>query len=129
MENLLITKEGDGFYKYPNIDFNAETGICEIEGESYMDNAVGFFSSLFEWLKTFFEENEKGSITLVFKLKYYNTSSSRIFYDLIEFLKEYEQGGGNVKIEWHYQKGDIDIEEDIKDMEIETETKIAMITL
>ncbi len=124
MENLLITKEGEGFYKYPNIDFNAETGVCEIEGESYMDNAVAFFSPLFEWLQTYFEVNKQGAIKLIFKLKYYNTSSSRIFYDLIEFLKEYEQKGGSVIFEWYYRKGDIDIEEDIKDMEIETETTI-----
>ena len=39
MENILIEgKHGVNFI--PTVDFNADTGICELAGESYLEDTI-----------------------------------------------------------------------------------------
>ena len=55
-------------------------------------------------------------ITFRFKLTYFNTSSSkRILYIMLK-LKEFIDQGGEVNANWHYDKNDIEMEEDIEDL-------------
>ena len=53
-----------------------------------------------------------------FRLTYFNTSSSkRILYILLK-LKEYEDNGGEVTVNWYYDEDDTDMEEDVEDFRI-----------
>lgn len=114
MENLFIQGENEQF-DIPFVSFNAETGVCEISGESYCDNTAEFYDRLLNWLDQYFREVNK-PITFIFKLNYFNTSASkRILYIMIK-LKEFIDQGGKVTANWHYDKNDIEMEEDIEDL-------------
>lgn len=116
----------EDFYTSPSINFNVETGICIIEGESYMEDSIEFYEPVFDWFTDFFEIETDKTLTFVLKLTYYNTSSSKIIFDLLLLLQEYEEDGKSVKVEWHYKSNDLEIEDDIMDMKIETGIEIEM---
>ena len=127
MENIDIKEIPDAPF-FPAVNFKSETGICEIKGESYMEETFKFYSPLIDWLKRYIEEGNT-SITFNFKLTYFNTSSSRQILDIIETLKKYQQDGGDVKIMWHYDPDDPDMCDEVEDFKIETGMDIELIPL
>jgi hypothetical protein len=124
MENLVI-KEVKGAPYYPAVQFNAETGICEIRGESYMEETYRFYEPLIKWLKTYI--SLKKPLTLNFKLTYFNTNSSRLILDILDTIKEYQDEGGKVEVNWYYDKKDPDMVEEIEDFAVESGMDIKMI--
>jgi len=103
MENLYIEKTKDT----PEINFNAETGILSISGESYPENAFELYKNVFEWLNLFFQQ--KRNVVINFRLEYFNTSSSKCILDILDLLEEYQNQSGKVEINWFYREGDDDI--------------------
>ncbi|MCP4628579.1 MAG: DUF1987 domain-containing protein, partial [bacterium] len=51
------------------------------------------------------------SITLNFRISYFNSSSSKCLLDLLDMLEEYHDEGGSVIINWFYEKDDPDMME------------------
>ena len=122
MENLEI-KGSHGDYDIPTVFFNAETGVCELKGESYLEKTAEFYDGLLNWLDEYITVANK-PITFNFKLTYFNTSSSkRILYILLK-LKEYQDNGGTITINWYYHEDDTDMEEDVEDFRIITNLDI-----
>ena len=116
MQNLEI-KGSHGDYEVPTVSFNAETGVCELKGESYLEKTAEFYDRLLSWLDEYMTEVNK-PITFNFRLTYFNTSSSkRILYLLLK-LKEYEDNGGEVDTNWYYDEDDTDMEEEVEDFRI-----------
>ena len=125
MENLII-RGSHGEYDVPAVNFNAATGICELSGESYLENTVEFYEPLLKWLDQYIKEVGK-AITFIFKLTYFNTSSSkRILYIMLK-LREYQDRGGEVKVNWHYNREDIEMEEDVEDLSMIAKLKVRMV--
>lgn len=128
MESIHI--EGShGQHFIPTVDFNYETGICNLEGESYLEDSVEFYAPLYKWLKTYFNDVNK-PIIFNFKLKYFNTSSSKCIIDILHILKKYENADGEVTVNWYYDASEEDIEdelEEIDDFMIESDIKINVI--
>jgi len=125
MENIHIVGSHDVFF-VPSVNFDAETGICELAGESYLEETVEFYTPLIQWLKTYIEE-EARPITFNIKLTYFNTSSSRCILDILNILKIYEENGGTVIVNWYFDPDDSDMEEEIEDYMIDSELKISLI--
>jgi hypothetical protein len=125
MENLIL--EGShGEFDTPSVNFDASTGICELAGESYLENTVEFYNHLLKWLDSYFNE-VKQPLTFNFKLTYFNTSSSkRILYILLK-LKEYKDKGAKVTVNWYYNREDIEMEEDVEDLGMIARLKINMV--
>jgi hypothetical protein len=116
MQNLEI-KGSHGDYDIPTVSFNAETGICELKGESYLEKTTEFYNRLLDWLEEYFTVVNK-PIIFNFRLTYFNTSSSkRILYILLK-LKEYEDNGSKVTTNWYYDEDDTDMEEEVEDFRI-----------
>jgi len=126
MKNLEIHINPDLIY-YPIISFNYETGICEISGESYMEETYKFYEPVINWIKEYCEGNKP--ITLNIKLTYFNTSSSRFILEILDTLKNYQKTGAVVTINWFYTADDPDIITEISDFMEETGTQINMFTI
>ncbi|MBN1116075.1 MAG: DUF1987 domain-containing protein [Bacteroidales bacterium] len=122
MKNLVLNSEPDTPY-YPEVVFNAETGICEISGESYMEEAYKFYAPLIDWLKEFVA-NSSHELTINFKLIYFNTSSSRLLVDFLETLRKIKEDGRNVTVNWYYDPEDPDVKDEVEDFEIESGMEI-----
>jgi len=125
MENLNI-QGSHGTYFVPSVKFNARTGICELAGESYLEETIKFYDKLLRWIDQYIKDT--GSpITFNIKLTYFNTSSSRAILDILVMLRNYEENGGKVVINWFYDEKDIDMQEEIEDYMLESEMDINMI--
>jgi hypothetical protein len=112
MENIFI--EGSDIYFTPEVNFNAESGICEITGESYLEETYAFYDPLYKWLKEYIAINKP----LVFniRLRYMNTSSSKCVLVMLKILKNYLEQGGNIKVAWFVDADDDDMKEEVEDI-------------
>ena len=119
MENLKI-KGSHGVFFIPTVVFDARTGVCEISGESYLEDAAEFYNPLIDWIDKYITLVNK-SLTFNFKLTYFNTSSSRRILDMLGHLKDYQDNGGKVTVNWYYEEDDADMEEEVEDFIIESE--------
>ncbi|MBN1413684.1 MAG: DUF1987 domain-containing protein [Bacteroidales bacterium] len=126
MESLVIN-EVKGSPYYPSVHFNSETGVCEMKGESYMEETYKFFEPLIEWIKSYISQNKP--LVLNFKLTYFNTNSSRLILDILDVVKKYRDSGGNVSVNWYYDKKDPDMLEEIEDFMLESGMDINMIPI
>jgi hypothetical protein len=124
MENLEIKGES-GVYFIPEVKLNAQTGVCEISGESYLEDTDEFYNNIINWLETYISDVKK-SLTFNFRLTYFNTSSSRSILNVLRVLKKYEDDGGNVTVNWHYPADDDSIAEEAEDYMKDTGLKINM---
>lgn len=112
MENLIININPELIY-YPLVHFDAQTGVCEISGESYMEETYKFYEPVIKWINSYILE--KKPIFLNFKLTYFNTSSSRFILEILDMLKKFKSQGGDVAVNWYYKESDPDILGEIND--------------
>lgn len=126
MENLEIHEVPDAPF-YPSVNFNSKTGVCEIAGESYMEETYKFYSPLLEWLRSYTTDIQ-GKVEFNFRLTYFNTSSSRLILDMLEILRRYKDNGGDVSVNWYYDPDDPDMKDEVEDFKIETGLEINLKT-
>jgi len=121
MDNLIINSNPELIY-FPEINFDYNTGICEISGESYMEETFKFYEPIMNWLSNYLLE--KSSITFNFKLTYFNTSSSLFILETLDILKKHLNSGGKAIVNWYYKENDPDILKEITDFMIESGVQI-----
>lgn len=124
MKSLKIEAIPDSPY-YPEINFDASSGVCELVGESYMEEAYKFYTPILNWLKEY-TLTEGNAVTLNVKLTYFNTNSSRLLLDMFDILKKSKDEGKEIVINWFYEEDDPDVQEEVEDFEIETGLQINM---
>ena len=120
MEKLYIEPT-----KYtPEIILDPDNGIIEIKGKSYPENTFEFYEPVMQWLKEYFK-NPKEPTVVNMEIIYFNSSSSKWFFDFFDFLEEQVQNGHKVIINWIYdEENDIaeeageDFKEDFENLEI-----------
>ena len=83
MENLIIEQTKST----PYIFFCAATGKLRIEGESYPENVIKFYTPVLEWLHDYFMTNVKDMV-LEFKIIYFNSSTSKVFLTIFDLLEQ-----------------------------------------
>lgn len=104
----------------PEVDFNFETGILKIRGQSYPENAFRFYEPLFDWIDDYFEINPNG-VQMDISLIYLNTSSVKCLMDIIYKFEQVTQKGRKVKINWYYKSNNRNIFECGKEFEEDLE--------
>ena len=96
MENLVIEAT-----KYtPAVDFNAESNVLSIEGKSTPENTFEFFEPITSWLKEYFSDSK--TATIEFNIPYFNSSSSRVMYDIFDILDKASSDGSSLTVNWKY---------------------------
>ncbi len=125
MQTLYIPLQEDEYDK-PFVHFRAESGECEISGESFPEKTAEFYDLLITWLKQYMEE-VKGPIDFSIRLSYFNTSSSKRILEILILLQKYSEDGGRVKSRWHYDPEDLDMEEDIEDLKVISKLPLEMV--
>lgn len=88
----------------PKVEFDATSGVLEIRGKSYPENTFEFYEPILLWLKNFFSSGGSKIVTFNFEITYYNSSSSKVLYDLFDILEEAVDGGHQVTINWCYDE-------------------------
>ena len=124
MEDIHI--EGSkGVYIVPTVHFDAKTGICEISGESFLEETARFYNPLIEWIKNYVKD--ASHIQFIFKLTYFNTSTSKWILSILNELKMFEKNGGKAEIKWYYHEEDLDMRDDIQDYVVDTGLSIQLL--
>jgi len=107
MRNYYL-EGSSGVFLTPSIKLNADTGVCEIVGESYLENTADFYDPILDWIEEYAQEVRKPLIFNV-RLTYFNTSSSKSILDIMLGLRKYQTEGGQVTINWYYPDDDLDL--------------------
>lgn len=103
MEPFIIEPNSDT----PKVEFDKSSGIFEIKGRCFPEDASQFFSPILDWVKAY--ALVPNPITnFQFKLEYFNTSSSKQLYKLFVLLKEVADKT-QLQIQWHYNNSDTDM--------------------
>jgi hypothetical protein len=97
VENLVI----EATKSSPYVRFDVCSGVLEIRGRAYPENAAKFFAPLFSWLTEFIALPETRQIVVDMEMTYFNSSSSKAFMNFFELL---ESAGKSVVVNWRYDE-------------------------
>ncbi len=79
-------------------------GVIDIKGKSYPENTFEFYLPIMNWLKEYFiEKNSPKHLTVNIEITYFNSSSSKLFFDLFDILDEHKEDF-DITINWIYDK-------------------------
>ena len=84
----------------PAVNLSANTNVLVIEGKSTPENTFEFFEPVLAWLKSYFEEPK--TVIFEFNLPYFNSSSSRVIYDIFDILEGAVNSGSTLTVNWKY---------------------------
>lgn len=102
MDELVIKATKDT----PAIFFDPLSGSFEISGRSLPEDANAFYEIAIDWLRRYNDLTMLSAATLVIKLEYFNTASSKLLLDLFHV---WEKGSSFNKVVWCYEKNDQDM--------------------
>lgn len=97
MENLTL----DATKYTPKITLDATTGIISLVGKSYPENTFEFYKPVMEWVESYFEQTPKDVTVVNMEIIYFNSSSSKLFFDFFDLLEESSQNN-KIEINWIY---------------------------
>lgn len=113
MENLIIKET-----KYtPEVKFNTNDGVLNIKGNSYPENTLEFYDPILNLMENFFSKTKNKDITLNIEIVYFNSSSSRVFFEIFDLIEDFSSKI-NFTINWIYEsdnEGVLEIGEDFKE--------------
>jgi hypothetical protein len=107
MSNLYI--EGSKFT--PKISLDASKRVIKFIGESYPENTFEFYSPVLDWLEKYFSIKSPLQTTIEFELIYFNSSSSKLFFDMFDIIEDAHKKGHNIVVNWYYKRGNENAED------------------
>ncbi len=120
MENLTL----EATNSTPEIKTDYANNTIEIRGKSYPENTFEFYQPLMDWVEAFFK-SDQANLKLTFEIQYFNSSTSKVFYDLFDLLEESRTNGKSIVVDWEFDPENVsaeeageDFKEDFEDMEI-----------
>jgi len=105
MEDLVIKPSK----KTPLVKCLAEEQQLVMSGVSIQEDAVEFFQPIQDWVKAYFKTPKP--LTIDINLMYFNTASSHMITNILGICESSAKLGSVVKVLWHYEEGDIDIQD------------------
>lgn len=100
MENLIIEET-----KYtPSIKLDFIKGLLELTGKSYPENTFEFYKPMMDWVEKYFDGNEQKKTVVNMEIIYFNSSSSKLFFDFFDLLEEAHNNGKDIEINWIYDE-------------------------
>ncbi len=92
----------------PEIDFNPESGVFQILGRSLPESVFKFYDPIMDWIDEYIEAPAEKTI-FHFRMKYFNTASSKMFLRLLVKVRELVENDKNILIKWYYEEDDEDM--------------------
>jgi len=82
----------------PYILIDEEKGYMRFEGESYLEDIIGFFKDINEWLKSYLT-SDFSEFTFDCALVYFNSSTTKQIYNILR-LMDANAPGKKVVVNW-----------------------------
>jgi len=106
MSPLIVDKTKDT----PGIILDKSSGQFLFSGISIPENARKFFEPIFSWIQEYID-NPNNETVVIFKMKYFNTASTKSLLDIMVEFKELAKRGNMLIINWYFPKEDEDMYE------------------
>lgn len=106
MDDLIIKATPET----PSVTFVPAKNLFEIAGFSLPENVISFYKPIVDWLEEYFKSADKET-TFNFKIKYFNTASSKMLTRIFLRLEEMNDTGKPVKVNWYYNEEDEEMQE------------------
>ena len=123
MASLMIPSE----VRTPELNFDWETGVFSIRGESYPEDVQKFYAGPIKYFSDWLREQPGMPLLFEFNLTYFNSSSAKIIMDLFSLIEEAANGGRPASVMWYYAFDDDNAKE--LGEELGSELKTAMFQL
>ncbi len=101
----------DATERSPAVEFDFGGNTFLVKGESYPEDVTAFYGPLMEQLEPHLREQRGATISFVFDLIYFNSSSAKILMGLFDLLEEVATDGNDVTVTWNYEEGDDNMQE------------------
>lgn len=102
MENLYIAPTPSS----PQVDFRFDTHTLGLRGESYPENAAAFYGEIIARLKDYLAGQSGSRIEVNIALAYFNSSSTKMLFNLIAALADAVAAGNRVALNWYHDEED-----------------------
>lgn len=102
MENLYIAPTPSS----PEVDFQFDARTLSLRGESYPENAAAFYGDIIARLKQFLAAQNGITLEVNIALAYFNSSSTKMLFNLIEALSNAAEDGNAVRLNWFHDEED-----------------------
>lgn len=94
----------------PKIILDPKNDIFELSGRSLPEDATAFYEPILQWLREYAQNPNKETV-VHFRLKYFNTASSKMLLDILLVFEDMAEEGKNILIKWFYPEEDEDMQE------------------
>ncbi len=96
----------------PEVNFDFSAHRLVLKGEAYPENAAAFFRPLLQAIESWLQDKPTTSepVRLHVALSYFNSSSTKLLFELFECLNGFAKGGIACELHWYY-----DAEDDISE--------------
>lgn len=114
MENLFIAST----QTTPEIRFSIKENIFRICGTSWPIDVRGFYYPVIDWVKELADQiiekkinyfSKENPLRFQVDFNYFNSSSAKLLYDIFSELRRIHESGITIRVEWYYEKEDIDM--------------------
>jgi hypothetical protein len=95
----------------PEVFLDPENKEMKFIGKSYPENAFEFYMPILDWIHEFFQKSDSETIKVNFEIVYFNSSSSKVFFDIFDIFEEAQAGGRDIVINWIYDSDNDTAEE------------------
>jgi len=104
----------------PRVSFDPDARIIEFDGVSRPENVSAFYHRVIDWMTGYESElyknkvlgGKKFDVNVIFKFSYFNSSSAKMIYSLLESLLRLKDMGYTLNINWYYEDGDDQMHDD-----------------
>ncbi len=104
MESFIIESLFIEQTKYtPSISLDVEKQHFQFIGKSYPENTFEFYATTMGWLESYFGQSLSEKTVIDFEIIYFNSSSSKLFFDLLDLLEEASKKH-QIEINWIYDE-------------------------
>ena len=102
MDNLYIAPTPSS----PEVDFKFDMHTLALRGESYPENAAAFYGEIISRLEDYLGQLDGAHVEVNIALAYFNSSSTKMLFNLIEALNDSAEAGNQVRLNWFHDEED-----------------------
>jgi len=89
----------------PEVILDKDSNVFIFRGKSLPENPLGFYKPILNWIDEYAME-PNASTEVNFMMIYFNTSSSKVFLDIMKKFEAINRSGSNCSINWYYKEDD-----------------------
>ena len=89
----------------PEVALDKDSNVFLFKGKSLPENPLGFYKPILSWIDEYAMQ-PNASTEVNFKMIYFNTSSSKVFLDIMKKFEAINRSGSKCCINWYYKDDD-----------------------